>query len=140
MPFHHSTNKPKQLNFQTLNIDIDAFMILLNPSGNNEVRNRSIIPSSYSIPTNIFMNAFLFSKHAWERKAINNYYWKCTKNIYIYCSSLAYVYVVVCFVFCMRFSAFVMSKLHGWNVLFLLVWCSFIFFSSTADKGNKSCW
>lgn len=72
MPCHHSTNKPKQLNFQTLNIDIDAFMILLNPSGNNEVRNRSIIPS-YSIPTNIFMNAFLFSKHAWERKAINNY-------------------------------------------------------------------
>lgn len=98
MPFHHSTNKPKQLNFQTLNIDIDAFMILLNPSGNNEVRNRSIIPSSYSIPTNIFMNAFLFSKHAWERKAINNYYWKCTKKIY--CSSNPSLHVcgdVFCF-------------------------------------------
>lgn len=127
MPFHHSANKPKQLNFQTLNIDIDAFMILLNPSGNNEVRNRSIIPGSYSIPTNIFMNAFLFSKHAWERKAINNYYWKCIKKIY--CSSNPSLHVcgdVICFL-CVFFCV-VMSKLHGWNAHFLLVSCSFIFF------------
>lgn len=127
MPFHHSTNKPKQLNFQTLNIDIDAFMILLNPSGNNEVRNRSIIPGSYSIPTNIFMNAFLFSKHAWERKAINNIIIESVQKKYIALRTLAYMYVVMCSVFCVFFYV-VMSKLHGWNVHFLLVSCSFIFF------------
>lgn len=102
MPFHHSTNKPKQLNFQTLNIDIDAFMILLNPSGNNEVRNRSIIPSLYSIPTNIFMNAFLFSKHAWERKAFNN-------NIIIESVQKIHIYIALpkltCMWWCVSFFA-----------------------------------
>lgn len=108
-------------------------MILLNPSGNNEVRNRSIIPS-YSIPTNIFMDAFLFSKHGKGKQLIIIIESVQKKN---YCSSLTFMWWCVLFFVCVFLHC---NEQVAWMKCSLSPGVgSSLIFSSISDKGNKSC-